>query len=1189
MANTKNKPASKYDKKSLSRDDIRKTWAIKPPKLWLNLLKEVSPSQQWEMAGHTTIKGKCPYHTDRTASFVLSFDKAMGKCFGAGCEKVVVDITNLVAKLKNCNYTEALMFIYNRFEMGELLPEMLSDRTEYHKVQEAKKEFAVGLSKITQVVLSECPDYLTYCKPALEYLINVRKLPAEVLHLLPVGVWVKPMHMEPYISANLLPVIKEYFAKAYTGDYAGSLCFYYNDSPGSISRFKLRHPEPEIMHKLKSFDDYANLPFDDQEKLFHKGNSQYLEDAYSNDIGIYGLYTYQSLIGKKDPNAYLTEGEFDALSVMAAQLKTGSVDFMLFACGGKGNTDVQFLRDFGIRALWLIPDHPSKQGDDWAESLLVSKSNFTASAGVTPLHFKLFQWPVAVKGGDLDEAVKEHGYDGLLEYLFVNRNSYFLDATEWVKARTDQAIAAVNQKCDLDKDRVPADVEKEVRDTAFKNIEVERREQIEAAVLKGFRFIHSPADKQSFVQKYSAENGIDVSAIASVQASMYALDTIQGVVDRVNDHLKQYFELAYYQRRTGDTAIFAWSKKANELVEIPTAEKPLLKTIAVFTDQEIEQWFDKMLGYNPIYCEGVDEGDQSLSASKKKRSNAKLIVEKAFEQQMCNLTSYDNMSILSQGIQFRDLPRNVQRDGVLYFVNGSHVFRGQFSKSGDDLEWQRIFNAADGDVLFEDLSRKRKWSCVEDITDLQSAAAVDLAAVYRDIRHILNGWVFQNHDIAAEYLAAYIMSIPIMRAIADINITLLTGDAASGKTTFSAGLLGGSGAKQNVCPHILESVFQVDNTTLPALYQSMEGKSHLVVFDEAERNRRYNTQYDNTMDEILRLVHSMPYGGVNVKRGGKDKNEGKEYFLRFPMLMAAIDPPSDPVFLSRTYEIRTRKQDGHMPAEEFIEREFTPAQLQALRRNITIGLLPKIPELIAIRQKLSVDLQQVGARIAKVSNRFLTNLLTPLAVYQLVGGDPTELYKSIVSCDINKIEAIHSMDPQNDLLNTCLYTKCIKMSGDNIVDSVSAQSLLVNQHINILNNSGSGVYFVPELEAIIIAWRQAKFGALANTRYAGWDVSTLREHAQKSDLSWGEISPAHHELIKMKLNLQDIHSRSGYSVVDISYLIAEPLKLDDADLEPKADKDPEPPEGFMDYPKEDVKEEQPEVQDTVEDPFDFEL
>jgi hypothetical protein len=60
-------------------------------------------------------------------------------------------------------------------------------------------------------------------------------------------------------------------------------------------------------------------------------------------------------------------------------------------------------------------------------------------------------------------------------------------------------------------------------------------------------------------------------------------------------------------------------------------------------------------------------------------------------------------------------------------------------------------------------------------------------------------------------------------------------------------------------------------------------------------------------------------------------------------------------------------------------------------------------------------------------------------------------------------------------------------------------------------------------------------------------------------------------------------------VVDISYLIAEPLKLDDADLEPKADKDPEPPEGFMDYPKEDVKEEQPEVQDTVEDPFDFEL
>jgi hypothetical protein len=664
-------------------------------------------------------------------------------------------------------------------------------------------------------------------------------------------------------------------------------------------------------------------------------------------------------------------------------------------------------------------------------------------------------------------------------------------------------------------------------------------------LLTGFRLVHNPADKQSFVSKYVSQCGVDISVLNTVHSAMYALDTTQGVVERVNAHLKEFFELAYYMRRTGDPTVVAWSKKNQELVDIPSNEKALLKTIALFTNQEIEQWFDSMLGYNPIYCEGVEEGDYSLSASKKKRQNARVIVEKAFEQQMSQVPSYDSLSTLSQGIHHLDLPNTVKQDGFIYMVNGPAVYRGIYKDGGGDLEWSRVSNAVDKGILFEGLSKGQTWSAVEDVADLHGAPAIDMQKTYSDVRHILNGWVFDNHDVIAQYLAAYIVSLPIMRAMSNVNITLLTGESSSGKTTLSAGLLGGIDGKTNDCPSILESVIQVDNATLPAIYQNTDGKSHLVVFDESEQGAEYNQRYSEVLAEFIRLSHSIPHGGVIVRRGGRTKQELKDYLLRFPILMTAINVPSNRTFLSRTVEVRTRKILNHTPAPEFIEKHYSPAQLQTLRKNITLGLLPHIPELMQIRQRLSVDLRDIGFEIAKVDSRYLNNVLTPLAVHSFLGGDAKELYSGILTEDKGKLEAIHNKDPQNDLLNTCLYTHCIKVTtGASIIDQVSAQDLLLKKDYNILNASSCGVYYSMVLQAIVIVWRRAKFGALVGTKYVGWEVSVLREAAQKTELAIPNITQDQHNAIKNELHLLDVHSPSAYSVIDISYLISD-LQVDD--------------------------------------------
>jgi len=1006
----------------VNRDTIKKTWKIRPPQEWLALLKEIAPQHNWEMKGHTIIKGRCPYHNDKSPSFILNFDKGMGKCFGAGCEKVVVDIANLVAKLRTCSYLEAVLFIYNRFNLGDAIPADAGDVNEYTQVQDMKKCTAVAMSKILKTVLSkECPPYLNYCKPGVEYLLRVRNLPADILPLLPVGIWAKSIHIKQELPSNLHLQFDDYFKEVNTPGHYGSLCFYYNDSPGSISRFKLRNINQSVATKLqevpRKLKDKTLLA-----TLFNKGETQYVRDPYlgSGEVGVYGLYNYQAMIGKNDTNAYLTEGEFDVLTPMAEQLKSGSIDFMIFGSGGKGSTDVQFLREYGVRTIWLIGDHPDKQGDEWVKSILLTRNNFLSSAGVTPLQFKVFLWAKDILGTDLDEAVQLNTFAGMQEHLYQERSKNFLNSTAWIYREVDKKLEVIRGKAEHIISLLEG--EEDEKATALSNIKDQEKTDMEAAVIEGFRLVHSPPDKQAYVRRFISEHNIDIGAIDAVHSAMYALDTTQGVTDMITSHLQDYFELSYYVQKGTGTSIFAWGKKNEQLIEIPMSERPMPKILAIHTGQEIEQWFDSIFPDNPIYHEGAPADDHSIKASQTRRRNATYLVEKSFEQQLGKMKSYNSLKILSQGIHHSDLSPELRQDGYVYFVNGSAVYRGKFLDAGGDMEWKRLTNAVDNAIVFEDLIKRRNWSrTVGDVTDLYEASVVDLNKVFSDLCIMLNGWVFRNHEPVVELLAAYLMSLPIMRAVADTNIMLLTGEKASGKTTFSAGLMGGSSDKRNACPTILESVYQVDNASLPSLYQYGQGKSHCFVFDEAEQGDKYKSEYSAVIEQFIRLAHSMPHGGVSVARGGRTAEEKVEYFLRFPILMAAINPPRDHTFLSRTFEVRTRWKANHKPAEEHIMDRFTHAQIETLKKHVTIGLIPHIRELTTLRRKLAVDFQKVGQSLARIDNRFLHNLLTPLTVLEHLGRDTKGVYQKIITTNKDRLEAIHSSDPQNDLLNNCLY------------------------------------------------------------------------------------------------------------------------------------------------------------------------
>lgn len=1128
------------EKKGPSTAEIKKLWKLRPPQEWLGLLQEIAPQQEWEMKGLTQITAKCPYHPDNTPSFMLSFEKGMGKCFGGSCGKYVTDIISLVAKLRNSNYMEALLFVYNRFGIQTATGDVKqTELNKYNKVQECKKAAAVAMQTILTKAWFENPPHLDYCRPAAEYLVSVRQIPPDSFQFLPMGIFAKPIHMKEYIDEAWHGEYDDYFAKYNKDIYYGNLCFYYNDSPGSISVFKFRQKNYNMMQSLQSYDDYAKLPFRKKSDLFSKSNTQYLDDPFASLEGVYGLFTYQHLVASQDTNAYLTEGEFDVLSVMAHQFLTGRIDFMIFGTGGKGATDVHFLKEFGIKTVWLVPDHPSKEGDGWARTVLGTRNNFNTSAGQTPLQFKVFQWPVGLTGFDLDEAVKSQGFEIMARYLATDRNSNFVNAMAWLEAGVVTELDEIKVRFQQKRNEISDDKTEEEKKTALLNIREEEKTTKYNAVLAGYRYVCDPTMQAAYTNRFASEFSVDISQNDAVNNTGFDLGTVDGVADKIKAALAEYMSFGYYLERSGGICVYGWSKSGQNAIEIQTKESEMFKNLSIQLGQETLDWLDTLLQANVVYNEDV-AGDGSLSDARIKRRNAKDLLNKAFERSLAGLRNFNQLRSVTQGVHYINLPRSSRLKNEMYMVNGNNIFKGTFQDT-QQIDWQKLETTVDGTILFETLSSANQWSSITDISDLYDANKVKVPAVFKQVRKALDGWVFKYHDTTAEFLAAQILAVPIMAAVGNVNIVFMTGEKESGKTSLVEGLLGGGSAygSEDQGFSILEPSKVAGDTTNAAIYQAMDGSSRMLVFDEAEsKDGNQKTNREKNMEDFIRTIYGMPQGTVPVNRGGKDKEGMKEYRLKFPLWFAAIATPPDIVFLSRCIMVKTVKQANNFkPIQMYMDENFSPDDLRELRKQITVGLLPHIPEIVVRIKTLRSELQGLPASEVDVSNRFMESLLTPLVVYEMAGGDPKKLFKDIVRKNKTQLQNIHSLETQSELVDACLFNRNIKITtADNMSDFTSARQMIVSADFVALNNTECGVYVMESRNWMVFVWRQAKYTVLKGTKYYNYSESSLKDLAHKSKFTVEKVDARTHAQIVAELNLPDVKSPGDYTVVLGTYL-----------------------------------------------------
>jgi len=128
-------------------------------------------------------KALCPFHQEKTPSFMVSPERQIFKCFG--CSEGG-DIFTFTMKMENLGFREALVMLAERAgvklpEYRRHLPAGKAGRTEDGKDQRDVKSKLYRINALSTKVFHKILMAHPSGKPALDYLLKKRKLTLEIL------------------------------------------------------------------------------------------------------------------------------------------------------------------------------------------------------------------------------------------------------------------------------------------------------------------------------------------------------------------------------------------------------------------------------------------------------------------------------------------------------------------------------------------------------------------------------------------------------------------------------------------------------------------------------------------------------------------------------------------------------------------------------------------------------------------------------------------------------------------------------------------------------------------------------------------------------------------------------------------------------------------------------------------------
>ncbi|HMZ94184.1 MAG: DNA primase [Bacteroidetes bacterium] len=336
-------------------------------------------------------KGNCPFHQERTPSFVVNPNKNIFKCFGCGKGG---DAIGFIMEYEKLSYPEALRYLAQKYNIEVEETHTQSEESKEEQSQIESLYIALNFAaKFYQQQLTESEDgrniALSYCKE--------RGFSNETITTFQIG----------YSPDSFDAFYKEAKSNAFNEDILlkAGLIKEKNEKRYDFFRDRLMFPIWNVSGKVIAFGGRILKKIDNQPKYINTAET----DVYHKSQILYGIFQAKSDIRKNDA-CFLVEGYTDVISLHQSGIKN------VVASSGTALTKEQvFLIKRFTENIIILYD-----GDAAGIKAALRGLDIVLELG---LNVKIVLLP---DGEDPDSFVKQKGKEEALQFIKENQQDFIL-------------------------------------------------------------------------------------------------------------------------------------------------------------------------------------------------------------------------------------------------------------------------------------------------------------------------------------------------------------------------------------------------------------------------------------------------------------------------------------------------------------------------------------------------------------------------------------------------------------------------------------------------------------------------------------------------------------------------------------------------------------------------------------------
>ena len=462
-------------------------------------------------------KANCPFHNEKSPSFVISPERQIWHCFG--CAKGG-DIFTFVEEFERMDFSEALKLLAEKADIK-------LTKTVFRSAQDEKKNRIYEINHLSSLFYHYLLTEHASGKQALSYVIEKRKLTKALISTY--GIGYAPRQGNALISylTKKKGYTKEELIEAGVATERGGrlydffqnrLMFSIQDARGNIIAFSGRGLTDDAIPK------YINTK---ETPVYIKGDS------------LFGIFQAKDSI-KKEGKVYLMEGEFDAITAY----KEGITNSVAVKGTALTENQIRLLKRYAQKVVFCFDTDSAGTEAQRRSIALITKEEIGTSVIVPP------------EGKDPDELLSENPalfkkalknevniYDFILESATQNENPATVEGKKHILTRTLSFITDIENEIvkehylkklatlldtsyesvvkEAERARQPQQVQKEVTASSPKHT---RQELLEDHLLT--LIVQSPKPKE---------------AVASVANIMDSVEFTTTKAQKIFTILKQYF------------------------------------------------------------------------------------------------------------------------------------------------------------------------------------------------------------------------------------------------------------------------------------------------------------------------------------------------------------------------------------------------------------------------------------------------------------------------------------------------------------------------------------------------------------------------------------------------------------------------------------------------------------------------